>query len=211
MKKLLALMLAAVMILAIVSCGKNSEEDTTKASDTTKPETTGSEQTTSPEEATDPEETTAPEETTGEPEIPEKPDATLPELIDKIYEIHPVDVFVMTTECDFGDADYMKYAIGLESVDKASEACTSGPMISAQAYELALVRVKDAAEAEAVAREMLEGADPGKWICVRAESVQVAVSGDLILMVMSSKEEAAGLVDAFKTVCGGELDFVLEK
>lgn len=92
MKKLLALMLAAVMILAIVSCGKNSEEDTTKASDTTKPETTGSEQTTSPEEATDPEETTAPEETTGEPEIPEKPDATLSELIDKIYEIHPVDV-----------------------------------------------------------------------------------------------------------------------
>lgn len=117
----------------------------------------------------------------------------------------------MTTECDLGDADYMKYAIGLESVDKASEACTSGPMISAQAYELALVRVKDAADAEAVAREMLEGADPGKWICVRAESVQVAVSGDLILMVMSSKEEAAGLVDAFKTVCGGELDFVLEK
>ena len=113
----------------------------------------------------------------------------------------------MTTECDLGDADYMKYAIGLESVDKASEACTSGPMISAQAYELALVRVKDAADAEAVAREMLEGADPGKWICVRAESV----SGDLILMVMSSKEEAAGLVDAFKTVCGGELDFVLEK
>lgn len=110
MKKLLALMLAAVMILAIVSCGKNSEEDTTKASDTTKPETTGSEQTTSPEETTDP------EETTGEPEIPEKPDATLPELIDKIYEIHPVDVFVMTTECDLGDADYMKYAIGLESV-----------------------------------------------------------------------------------------------
>ena len=211
MKKLLALMLAAVMILAIVSCGKISEEDTTKASDTTKPETTGSEQTTSPEEATDPEETTAPEETTGEPEIPEKPDATLSELIDKIYEIHPVDVFVMTTECDLGDADYMKYAIGLESVDKASEACTSGPMISAQAYELALVRVKDAADAEAVAREMLEGADPGKWICVRAESVQVAVSGDLILMVMSSKEEAAGLVDAFKTVCGGELDFVLEK
>lgn len=84
-------------------------------------------------------------------------------------------------------------------------------MISAEPYELALVRVKDAADAEAVAREMLEGADPGKWICVRAESVQVAVSGDLILMVMSSKEEATGLVDAFKTVCGGTLDLTLEK
>ena len=58
---------------------------------------------------------------------------------------------------------------------------------------------------------MLEGADPGKWVCVRAESVQAAVSGDLILLVMSSAEEAAGLVDAFQTVCGGALDLVLKK
>ena len=130
MKKLLALMLAAVMILAIASCGKSSEEDTTKASDTTKPETTASEQPTSPEETPASEQTTAPEETTGETELPEMPDATLPELIDEIYEVHPVDIFVMTTKCELSDADYMKYAIGLESVDKVSEAYTSGPMMS---------------------------------------------------------------------------------
>ena len=58
------------------------------------------------------------------------PDATLPELIDEIYEVHPVDIFVMTTKCELSDADYMKYAIGLESVDKVSEAYTSGPMMS---------------------------------------------------------------------------------
>ena len=36
----------------------------------------------------------------------------------------------MTTKCELSDADYMKYAIGLESVDKVSEAYTSGPMMS---------------------------------------------------------------------------------
>lgn len=168
MKKIIALILAAVMILAVVSCGKSSKEKTTA-------------------------------------------DMTLPQIINKIYKIYPVKISVSTTEYDLGNAEYLKYAIGLKSVDKVSEGYASSPKMSSQAYELALVRVKDAADAEAVAREILEGADPGKWICVFAESVQVAVSGDVIMLVMSSKDEASGLIDAFKTVCGGELDLVLGK
>lgn len=205
MKKGLTLILAVMMLFAVVSCGTRGGEETTKANDPDKPETTA------PEKSTSTEDTVAPEESTPEEhEIPENPD-TLPELIDRIYEIYPVKIPTMTTECDLADAEYLKYAIGLESVDKTSAVYTAGAMLSSQAYELALVRVKNAADAEAVAREILEGANPRKWICVTAESVKVAVSGDMILLVMSSEEETTGLVDAFQTVCGGKLDLILKK
>ena len=64
--------------------------------------------------------------------------------------------------------------------------------------------------AEAVAKEMLENSDPGKWICVRAEAVRIGVCGDTIMMVMSSAEEAGALISAFGEVCGG-LTLTLEK
>ena len=70
---------------------------------------------------------------------------------------------------------------------------------------------KDAADAETVANEMQKNADPGKWICVRAEAVQIGVSGDIIVMVMTSEEEATALITAFTELCGGELDLFLEQ
>lgn len=204
MKKVVALIFAVMMVFSIASCGENSGEDTTKAQDTTPSETTALEETTGEMEL--PEDTTA-----GEPETPEEPDSEIPGIIDKLYEIYPVEIFVSTMACDLSNAEFVQYQIGLKSVDKVTEAYTSGPMINAQAYEMALVRVKDAADAEAIAREILEGANPRKWICVTAESVRVAASGDLVLLVMASSEQAEGLIGAFKTVCGGELDLTLKK
>lgn len=199
MKQLLALLLAAFMMLALVACGGKPADTTTGG--TTTGETTSNE-TTSAETTT--------EETT-EPEKPTEPEKTLPEIIDSIYEIYPVKFKISTTECDLTDPEMLKYQIGLESVDKVLQAYTAGAMMTSQAYELALVRVKDAADAEDIAREILEGANPKKWVCVWAESVRVAVSGDMILLVMASDEATTGLVDAFKTVCGGELDLSLKK
>lgn len=212
MTKLIALILAAALMLVFVSCGNTGNtETTTGAPDRT--ENTTAPETTEPEDTTG-EETTAPEDTTtGTPETPETPDGladTLPEIIEQIYEIHSM-TGMMTSEVDLADAELLKYQTGIESGSLVEEAYSSGPMMSSVAYEFVIVRVKDAADAETIAKEMQKNADPGKWICVRAESVQIAVSGDIIVMAMTSEEDATGLIEAFTTLCGGELDLFLEQ
>lgn len=214
MKKVFALILAGMMIFALASCGNTGNNETTgttkgpeKTENTTAPETTESEDTTG-------EETTAPEDTTtGTPEEPEDPEGladTLDGIIDQIYEKHPV-TGMMSTEVDLSDAEMLKYQTGIESGSLVEEAYSSSPMMTSVAYELVIVRVKDAADAETIAKEMQKNADPGKWICVRAESVQIAVSGDIIVMAMTSEENATALIEAFTELCGGELDLFLEQ
>ena len=208
MKKILALILAAMMILAVASCGKTPEE-TTGGNDTT-PAVTTPEDTTP--EATTPEATT-PEETT-EGEKPETPSDKLDEIIDKIYEIKPIQIRVMTTKIDLSQEDYAKRNTGVDDLSRVAEAYLSEAMIGSQAYSMAMVRVKNAADAESVANEMLNGIDQRKWICVYADDLRVAVHGDVIMLVMIDSVydvPADDFVDAFRTVCGGELDLVLKK
>ena len=209
MKKILALILAGMMIFALASCGNTENNETTKAPEKTE-NTTGTTATTGGTE--EPEDTTAPENTTsGTPEEPEEP-ASLEELIEKIYENNPVELMLGTSQVDLSNADALKGATGIStSADKVAEAYLSEAMIGSQAYSMAVVRVKDAADAETIANEMQKNADPGKWICVRAEAVQIGVSGDIIVMVMTSEEEATALITAFTELCGGELDLFLEQ
>lgn len=201
MKKILALVLAGMMIFALASCG-NTENT----------ETTGTTAGTESPETTKPEDTTAPENTTtGTPEEPEEPKIdTLEELIGAIYEKYSM-AGMMTSPVELSDAELLKYQTGIESGDLVEEAYISGPMMTSVAYEMVVVRVKDAANAKTVAEEMQKNANPGKWICVVAESVQIGVSGDIIVMVMTSEEDATGLIGAFTELCGGELDLFLEQ
>ncbi len=211
MKKILALILAGMMIFALASCGNTENNETTKAPEKTE-NTTGTTATTGGTE--EPEDTTAPENTTtGTPEEPEDPEGladTLTGIIDQIYEKHPV-TGMMSSEVDLSDAEMLKHQTGIESGSLVEEAYVSGPMMTSVAYEMVIVRVKDAADAETIANEMQKNADPGKWICVRAEAVQIGVSGDIIVMVMTSEEEATALITAFTELCGGELDLFLEQ
>lgn len=184
MKKIIALILVAVMLAAFAACG------------TTPGETTSSTTT----------------ETTGTPvQVPEQKE--LDEIISAVYEKHPITVSVSTTELDLAtaDADLIAYIASVTSTDKVKEICVSGPMMTPPAYEMVVVRVNDASDAESVAREMLENANPGKWVCVHAEAVRIGVCGDTIMMVMYSAEDADALISAFGEVCGGKLDLTLEK
>ncbi len=65
---------------------------------------------------------------------------------------------------------------------------------------------KDKVNAAAIAKEMLEGVDPAKWICVQVDEVEVALKGDVILLVMVQSElgiSASHMVKAFEKACGG--------
>ena len=136
-------------------------------------------------------------------------EGTPAEIIDKIYEQHPVaDLPLGTIEIDLADPDAVKMFTGLDSADKIDSAAASESMMGAQAYSLVVVKVKDAADAAAVAEEMKNGIDQRKWICVEADDLRVAAAGDVVVLMMVSSDHAdvataAGIIEAFGTVAGG--------
>ncbi len=131
------------------------------------------------------------------------------EAIDKIYEARPVDLGSLDShEQALDDADMVKFNTGLTDTSKVKAIGVSAPMISSQAYSLVVVQVNDSKDTQAVASEMLSGIDPKKWVCVVAEDVQVAWSGDLIMLFMVGNDlsdvvTGDEMVAAFETVCGG--------
>lgn len=142
------------------------------------------------------------------------PEGTMSELIDRIYAIKDPQLMVGTMPVDLTDAGSVKYMTGLDDASKVSEAAVSEAMIGSQAYSLVLVRVKDAKDTEAVAKEIQAGINPAKWICVQADDMRVVACGDVVLLIMVSSVFADGvtaqeIVDAFKEVCGGTLSLEL--
>lgn len=141
-------------------------------------------------------------------------DKTLPEIVDLIYEQKDPGLAVSTSEIDLEDASALKYSTGLDSAEGIEAAAVSEAMISAQAYSMVLVRTEDSKDTETAARNMREGIDPAKWICVQADDMKVSGYGDVAMLVMVSSElsesvTAEEITEAFKTVCGGELAFEL--
>ncbi len=149
-------------------------------------------------------------------QVSKGPEGELSEIIDQIYEQKKIDLALQTTKIDLADADAFSYNTGLTDATLVKEAAVSEPMISSQAYSLVLVRVKDSKDSEAVAKEMMDGINQSKWICVTADDLKVAGVGDVVLLVMVSSDfsdtvTTEQVVDAFKTVSNGKLDFTLEK
>jgi len=137
-------------------------------------------------------------------------------IIDKIYGIKDPGLRLVSSPIDLTNKDAVKYNTGLEDVSKVKEIVVSEAMMSSQAYSLALVRVKDAADAKSVAEAMLEGIDPAKWICVRADDLKIVTYHDVVMLIMmgsqlSEKVTSDQIVDAFKGICGGKLDLELKK
>lgn len=140
---------------------------------------------------------------------------TLEECVDLIYGERPLELSVMTIPVDLDDAFAVKSYLGLSDSGKISEAVASESAFGSQAYSLVLCRVKDAGQAQDVAREMFEGIDRRKWVCVEADDLVVTVHGDLVLLVMIGSEyeqmaTAEQLAHAFSKVSGTEPELVLE-
>ena len=149
----------------------------------------------------------------GRKETVENLEGTMEAVIEKINEKHPaVELPLMTMALDLTDADALAYNTGLSSADKITEAAVSEPMMG-QAYSLVLVRVEDAAEAEAVAKEMLDNVDTRKWVCNHADTKVAAAYGDVAMFFMVSSEFAQQattntVLEAFKAVCPGEVKVI---
>ncbi len=135
-------------------------------------------------------------------------DMALTDIIDKIYEVTPVELSIHSDSMDVDDPDAMVYNAGLTNLDNVKEAAISEPMMSSQAYSLVLVRATDENAVADIANEMKTGIDTAKWICVAADDLQVVSYRDVILLFMVSSElsdaiTSQKIVDAFQQVCGG--------
>lgn len=138
------------------------------------------------------------------------------DIINQIYEIKSPELALGDITVDITDADSVKYYTGITDISKVKDVAVSEAMIGSQAYSLVLVKLNQAEDAETIAAEMLNGIDPRKWICVEADDMQVVAHDDLIMLFMVSSElkdtvTSQEIVDAFKEVCGGELNLQLKK
>ena len=124
-------------------------------------------------------------------------------LINQIYEGVSIEMpMLMTQALDMTDAETVKYFTGLQNIDNVEYVVASEPMMTSQAYSLMLVKVKNGADANSVAKEMNENVDERKWICVTAEKIYSVASGDVVCLVMSNADTAKTVFDSFKTIAG---------
>lgn len=124
-------------------------------------------------------------------------------LVDQIYEGQTIEMpGVMTQVIDTADKDLVKSITGLDSSENLEYVVASEPMMSSQAYSLVLVKVKDGANSDEIAKQMNENIDSRKWICVSAEKVYSTSSADVVCMVMASEEIAKPIYEKFKTLAG---------
>ena len=113
---------------------------------------------------------------------------------------------------EISDADALKMFTGLDSAEGIKEVAVCESMMGSQAYSLVVVKLENAADAKKTAEAMKAGIDQRKWICVEADDIKVSAKGDVVMLIMVDSEykesiSASSVTDAFKTVCGGSLDF----
>ena len=116
-----------------------------------------------------------------------------------------------TMKIDIKNIDEVTSYTGLKSNDDIESIVVSVPLITSQAYSVAVVKVKDTADVEKIKQEMLDNIDMGRWICVSAEQLYITNSGNVIFSVMTDKDIAKAVYDDFKKYVNNEIGKELEK
>ena len=125
-------------------------------------------------------------------------------LINTVYEgqdsILPSSL--MTQTVDISNVDVLKSYTGLTSNENIDAVVASEPMMSSQAYSFVLVKVKEGADANAVAKEMSENVDTRKWVCVEAEKLYATSVDNLAVLIMASDEWATPVYNKLLEILG---------
>jgi hypothetical protein len=98
------------------------------------------------------------------------------------------------------DKENMAYMLGVTNFE-FEEALASEPMMSAQAHSVVLVKVDDAADMEAIKKDIKENVDGRKWICVGVEDDNIIVdSAHQYIVLIMDNEGSEALQDAFHQI-----------
>lgn len=116
-----------------------------------------------------------------------------------------------TMKVDIKNIDEVTSYTGLKTNDDIESIVVSVPLITAQAYSVAIVKVKDNADVEKIKQEMLDNIDMSRWICVSAEQLYITNSGNVIFSVMADKDIAKAVYNDFKKYVNNNIGKELEK
>ena len=116
-----------------------------------------------------------------------------------------------TMKVDIKNIDEVTSYTGLKTNDGIESIVVSEPLITSQAYSVAIVKVKDNADVEKIKQEMLDNIDMGRWICVSAEQLYITNSGNVIFSVMADKDIAKAVYNDFKKYVNNNIGKELEK
>ena len=116
-----------------------------------------------------------------------------------------------TIKVDIKNIDEVTSYTGLKTNDGIESIVVSEPLVTAQAYSVAIVRVKDNADVEKIKQEMFDNIDMRRWICVSAEQLYITNSGNVIFSVMADKDIAKAVYNDFKKYVNNNIGKELEK
>ena len=116
-----------------------------------------------------------------------------------------------TMKINVKNIDEVTSYTGLKTNDGIESITVSVPVMTAQAYIVAIVKVKDSADVEKIKQEMLDNIDMRRWICVSAEQLYITNSGNLIFSVMADKDIAEIVYNDFKKYVNNNIGKELEK
>lgn len=196
MKKLFCLLLAAALPAALAACGAAPAESTPAVS-----------------------EPAVSEPATSEPAVSEpagaEADAALAALVEQIYEKQPLDIPLELLPVDGLDGGTAAWMVGLVEgsvLDDVEAGVVSAPLINAQAYTLALLRLKDGVDLAVAGQALLNDANGQKWVCVFPDAAAVAGQDGILCFAMADDElvDATALTAAFADAMGGA-EFTAER
>ena len=225
MKKLIALLIVATIIISLASCVQNPSGSTlpsdTSANNSSSSEPNSSDPSNSETVSSEPSnsETNPPNTDPSDPSNSESNPSDTDTTIDKDSMLGIIDQIYRAAE----GSVYKGYYLGehrdeMIKQGKISEknsaryfgttlefeiAVYSESNMEAVAYSMCLLKVKDGATIEDIKTAIKDNADPNKWECVTAESVVVEANGSFIILIMADTSEATALKNAFLSLSLG--------
>lgn len=104
----------------------------------------------------------------------------------------PPNETVMLDETNFEFFAFIPY-------DDSLSAAAADALVNITPHSLVVIHADNGNGAE-LAKKVAENADPNKWLCVRAEALRVAYTDHYIVLVMSYKDIADGVIENFKEI-----------
>ncbi len=83
---------------------------------------------------------------------------------------------------------------------KGAEVVVHEPGMGSIPHSVVLLRLPDGSDVEAVRADIEAHANPAKWVCVEAEKVNVVAHGNTILLVMSQAKTADAITANFNAL-----------
>lgn len=133
-------------------------------------------------------------------------------MLKTIYSNAKTDLPSLNTEkVNLSNTGMVTSYTGLKTANDIDLLVVSEPSINAQAYLVAVIKVKDNVDVEKVKTEIYDNIDMRRWICVSAEKLYITNNGNVIFLVMADENWAKPVYDEFKAYVNNSIGKELEK